>query len=405
MKRSKKLKTIQAKWFGGWTESVSFKSLITRAIFTIILVTYFCYTIYSGPILIINTTVVIQMKCYSEIINIGYDVCKMQNVKWYRALSWYFLIVVNYYCYCQNVLEYFVVFIEDNRYVYNLIKHHEFISLLAYVVGMIIFVLHLGKTYDKNQFSILAWTHVTLLMLVTQSYMIVKNVFHGLIWLCLPVSIVVLNDIMAYLFGKRYGKTPLIALSPKKTREGFVFGGLATILSGLILSYVLCQYEYFICPIEYKRIDGVIRMIVKCEPSYLFQMRNYPFEIDVFNMFIIEGYVNMYPFLWHAFCFVTFASVIAPFGGFFASGFKRAFGVKDFGNFIPGHGGLLDRFDCQFLMATFINVYISSFIKNVSIEHVFDRILNMKDDDQLKLFYSLETSFKSINDTQTIELV
>lgn len=30
---------------------------------------------------------------------------------------------------------------------------------------------------------------------------------------------------------------------------------------------------------------------------------------------------------------------------------------------IPGHGGIMDRFDCQYLMATFVNVYISSFIR------------------------------------------
>eukprot|EP00955_Chlamydomonas_euryale_P018869 201247-Chlamydomonas_euryale.AAC.5 len=43
----------------------------------------------------------------------------------------------------------------------------------------------------------------------------------------------------------------------------------------------------------------------------------------------------------------VFASLIAPFGGFFASGFKRAFRLKDFGDTIPGHGGITDRFDCQ----------------------------------------------------------
>jgi phosphatidate cytidylyltransferase len=52
-----------------------------------------------------------------------------------------------------------------------------------------------------------------------------------------------------------------------------------------------------------------------------------------------------------------FASFIAPFGGFFASGFKRALKIKDFADTIPGHGGITDRMDCQILM-----VYISFYI-------------------------------------------
>ena len=49
----------------------------------------------------------------------------------------------------------------------------------------------------------------------------------------------------------------------------------------------------------------------------------------------------------HAISLALFASVIAPFGGFFASGFKRSFKIKDFGDSIPGHGGMTDRMDCQ----------------------------------------------------------
>ena len=58
-----------------------------------------------------------------------------------------------------------------------------------------------------------------------------------------------------------------------------------------------------------------------------------------------------------------FASLLAPFGGFFASAVKRAFKIKDFGHSIPGHGGLTDRMDCQFLMGFFAHMYHQSFIK------------------------------------------
>lgn len=54
----------------------------------------------------------------------------------------------------------------------------------------------------------------------------------------------------------------------------------------------------------------------------------------------------------HAVVMAMFASIIAPFGGFFASGFKRGFKIKDFGDFIPGHGGMTDRMDCQVRMLT-----------------------------------------------------
>ena len=109
---------------------------------------------------------------------------------------------------------------------------------------------------------------------------------------------------------------------------------------------------------------------------------------------------TLYPFVLHSIAMSLFASVIGPFGGFFASGFKRAFKIKvlalsqhvyvlkliltlhlemplpdqyliykhvlyiqDFGDTIPGHGGFMDRFDCQLIMATFVHVYHSSFIK------------------------------------------
>jgi hypothetical protein len=55
------------------------------------------------------------------------------------------------------------------------------------------------------------------------------------------------------------------------------------------------------------------------------------------------------PVYFHALVIALFTSLLAPFGGFLASAVKRAFKIKDFGEVIPGHGGVTDRMDCQFL--------------------------------------------------------
>lgn len=76
----------------------------------------------------------------------------------------------------------------------------------------------------------------------------------------------------------------------------------------------------------------------------------------------IPSIVHIAPMQFHILAFATFASLIAPFGGFFASGLKRTFKIKDFGESIPGHGGITDRMDCQFIMGFFAFMYYQSFI-------------------------------------------
>jgi phosphatidate cytidylyltransferase len=50
------------------------------------------------------------------------------------------------------------------------------------------------------------------------------------------------------------------------------------------------------------------------------------------------GQLTLLPVQLHALVLGLFASVVAPFGGFFASGIKRAYGLNDFAALIPGHG-------------------------------------------------------------------
>lgn len=52
----------------------------------------------------------------------------------------------------------------------------------------------------------------------------------------LPASMVICNDISAYIFGRLFGRTPLSSLSPKKTVEGFIGGVFSTMIFGYFVN-------------------------------------------------------------------------------------------------------------------------------------------------------------------------
>ncbi len=84
---------------------------------------------------------------------------------------------------------------------------------------------------------------------------------------------VISNDIMAYVVGVICGKTPLIKLSPKKTWEGFIGGGICSIIIGLVLSLAMIDKKHFICPIEYDDLKGKVSM--DCIPDAIFVPKTY----------------------------------------------------------------------------------------------------------------------------------
>ncbi|KAI7746511.1 hypothetical protein M8C21_026249 [Ambrosia artemisiifolia] len=235
------------------------------------------------------------------------------------------------------------------KIVANLIKYHMVTCYFLYIAGFVWFILSLKKKMYKYQFGQYAWTHMILIVVFTQSSFTVANIFEGIFWFLLPASLIVINDIAAYIFGFFFGKTPLIKLSPKKTWEGFIGASVTTIISAFLVSINL--------PIYFPWTE-----------------------------------IHVLPVQWHALALGLFASIIAPFGGFFASGFKRAFKIKDFGDSIPGHGGMTDRMDCQMVMAVFAYIYHQSFIvaQSVSVGMIFDQIvMNLSYEEQRALYTKL----------------
>ncbi len=120
-----------------------------------------------------------------------------------------------------------------------------------------------------------------------------------------------INDTMAYIVGSLIGKTPLSAISPKKTWEGTI-GGI--MLSVLVMAIVAYTTNYFYS-------------------------------------------------LTHSAIIALIAAVSGTFGDLLESKIKRMANVKDSGSFMPGHGGFLDRFDSILLATPFVWIYVNLFLR------------------------------------------
>jgi phosphatidate cytidylyltransferase len=133
-------------------------------------------------------------------------------------------------------------------------------------------------------------------------------------WVLLSVFITIwVNDSGAYVFGVTLGKHRLFErISPKKSWEGFIGGAFVALISGYIFSLYIPQ-------------------------------------ISLINWLIFSEIIVIF----------------GTFGDLIESLMKRTVDVKDSGNVIPGHGGLLDRFDSMILAAPVIYIYLSLLFQQV----------------------------------------
>ena len=152
-----------------------------------------------------------------------------------------------------------------------------------------------GATVGGIAYIVLPWTFMMLIRAREHGAMFLLTLFFCT-WCC---------DVAAYFTGSHFGKTPLCSqVSPHKTWEGFAGGAAASLMCG-----------------------GLLALIFSFPPLPL----------------LLLGLL---------------CGVAGQLGDLGESVLKREAGVKDTGNIIPGHGGVLDRFDAMLLSAPFVFVYM-----------------------------------------------
>ncbi|BBN09196.1 phosphatidate cytidylyltransferase [Marchantia polymorpha subsp. ruderalis] len=368
-----------------------YKSMKTRVLSSVWMIGGFVGIVYMGHLYIWAMIVVIQLFMAQELFTLARAAQRGKNVPGFRLLNWFFFITAMVYVYGRFLSKQLVKTISSDKMLLlifsGLIQYHMIICYFMYIAGFVWFILTLKKGMYQSQFGQYAWTHMILFVVFAQSSFTVANIFEGIIWFLLPCSLIVINDIAAYFFGFYFGRTPLIKLSPKKTWEGFIGASVTTVLSGFLLAYFMGSFTWLTCP----RKDLSTGWLY-CDPGPMFKPNYY--SLDRISAWVPMPWneVGIMPVQKHAMALGLFASSIAPFGGFFASGFKRAFKIKDFGDSIPGHGGITDRMDCQMVMAVFSYTYHQSFIapRTYSVDTLLTQILgHLSAEEQFVLYQQL----------------
>jgi len=334
------------------------KKLMKRLFFGTILICSFFAIISLGHLATLLLVFCVQILMFRELVTVRYNYERNRHkVPLFRTTQWGWFYTCMFYSYGHAFYSEQIFSTVRSRTLLQLLPYVELISLCLYSAMLMTFVFTLKKGYYKYQVSQLAWTIAAIVITVVQVNSFTQNIFSGLFWFVYPAGLVVCNDSMAYFSGLALGRTLIrrqfSSISPNKTWEGFIGGGICTVLFAAVFPLILVRFRFLICPCE--RLVGSV-FAVQCITPKVFQ------PITIVLPPWLGWSVTVLPIQLHGLALGAFASIVAPFGGLFASGIKRAYKAKDFSSLIPGHGGVFDRVDCQLIMGLATHIYFSTFI-------------------------------------------
>uniref|UniRef100_A0A0E0EWL9 Phosphatidate cytidylyltransferase n=1 Tax=Oryza meridionalis TaxID=40149 RepID=A0A0E0EWL9_9ORYZ len=308
-----------------------YKSMLIRTYSSLWMMAGFVFLIYMGHLYIWAMVVVIQIFMASELFNLLRKANEDRQLPGFRLLNWHFFFTAMLFAYGRFLSRQLVNTVTSDKLLYKLVS-----GLIKYQMVCMVYSHSKEKGVQVSIQSICMDSHDPI-----------------------DASLIAINDVAAYFFGFFFGKTPLIKLSPKKTWEGFLGASVTTMFSAFVLANFMGHFQWLTCP----RKDLSTGWL-HCDPGPIFTPESYDLP-----GWIPWREVAIMPIQWHALALGLFASIIAPFGGFFASGFKRAFKFKDFGDSIPGHGGFTDRMDCQDLS---VETILEQILRNLTFEEQHD---------------------------------
>jgi len=184
----------------------------------------------------------------------------------------------------------------------------EFLSYnkleLLFITALLLLVY---SVIVKNQFSFddVAFVILSVMYVGIGFYYLIETRAAGIEFIIFALLIVWVTDSGAYFTGRKFGKNKLWPeISPNKTIEGFLGGIILAVIGAIIMQFIE------------------------------------PFDVSWLVLILV----------------VIVSSIMGQMGDLVESAIKRHYDVKDSGNILPGHGGILDRFDSLLFVLPLLNL-------------------------------------------------